>query len=122
MTARTGRAARTARRPLLTAAATGTLLCALWSVPSAHAATGAVEGTSMARGPAITVPGVAVPAEAGAGTGALTHAPYAPARDPRLADSGGVDVTPYLIGGTAFLGLGVAMVTVSVRRSRPEAY
>ncbi|MDW6062133.1 hypothetical protein SAZ11_34055 [Streptomyces sp. FXJ1.4098] len=39
-----------------------------------------------------------------------------------LADTGSVDVTPYLVGGTAFLGLGVAMVTASVRRTRPEAY
>ncbi|MEU5614285.1 hypothetical protein ACI2L4_30660 [Streptomyces sparsogenes] len=81
-----------ARRPLLTAAAAGSLLCALWFVPSANAT---VERDG--RAPA-----------------GQTSAQ--PASGENLADTGSVDVTPYLVGGTAFLGLGVAMVTASVRR------
>ncbi|WP_415925443.1 hypothetical protein [Streptomyces sp. ME19-01-6] len=84
-----------ARRPLLTAAAAGSLLCALWFVPSANAT---------------------VEQDGQAPTG-QTRAQ--PASGENLADTGSVDVTPYLVGGTAFLGLGVAMVTASVRRTRP---
>ncbi|MET7763762.1 hypothetical protein [Streptomyces sp. NPDC005336] len=89
-----------ARRPLLTAAAAGSLLCALWFVPSANA--------TVERPGASSQPGAAPRAEA--------------VPDENLADTGSVDVTPYLAGGTAFVGLGVAMVTASVRRTRPEAY
>ncbi|MEV5601050.1 hypothetical protein AB0L33_06370 [Streptomyces sp. NPDC052299] len=41
-----------ARRPLLTAAAAGALLCALWFVPSANATgdTGAAPGTAATTG------------------------------------------------------------------------
>ena len=81
-----------ARRPLLTATAAGTLLCALWFVPSANAT-----------------------AETEAGPRQQTGA-QASAQGPALADTGTVDTTPYLIGGTAFLGIGVGFVTYSVRR------
>ncbi|WHX20468.1 hypothetical protein QFW82_27235 [Streptomyces malaysiensis subsp. malaysiensis] len=97
-----------ARRPLLTAAAAGSLLCALWFVPSANATVedpGASSATSQTSGSST---------EAGPRTEAVP--------DGDLADTGSVDITPYLFGGTAFLGLGVAMVTASVRRTRPEAY
>ncbi|MFJ6597408.1 hypothetical protein ACIQPP_42700 [Streptomyces violaceusniger] len=94
-----------ARRPLLTAAAAGSLLCALWFVPSANAT---VEDPGSPSAPSQTSPG----------SGPRTEA----VPDGDLADTGSVDVTPYLFGGTAFLGLGVAMVTASVRRTRPEAY
>lgn len=93
-----------ARRPLLTAAAAGSLLCALWFVPSANA-TVETDGTpsSGSRGEAPSQPRTeAVP-------------------DENLADTGSVDVTPYLAGGTALVGLGVMMVTASARRTRPEA-
>ncbi|MER8161441.1 hypothetical protein [Streptomyces sp. NPDC094472] len=94
-----------ARRPLLTAAAAGSLLCALWFVPSANAT---VEDPGSSSATSQTSPG----------SGPRTEA----VPDGDLADTGSVDVTPYLFGGTAFLGLGVAMVTASVRRTRPEAY
>ncbi|WP_086709959.1 hypothetical protein [Streptomyces antimycoticus] len=94
-----------ARRPLLTAAAAGSLLCALWFVPSANAT---VEDPGSSSAPSQTQPGSEPRTEA--------------VPDGDLADTGSVDVTPYLFGGTAFLGLGVAMVTASVRRTRPEAY
>ncbi|MET9056096.1 hypothetical protein ACMZ5F_32795 [Streptomyces rhizosphaericola] len=84
------------RRTLLTATASGTLLAALWFVPSANA----------------TV-------EAGARPAAQDAAPAAEdtAAGPQLAETGpGVDTTPYLIGGTALLGIGAGFVAYSVRR------
>ncbi|MEU0985458.1 MULTISPECIES: hypothetical protein [unclassified Streptomyces] len=81
-----------ARRPLLTAATAGALLCALWFVPSANA-TADQDGTGNQR----TTAGV---------TG----------EELRLADTGSPDTTPYLIGGTAFLGIGVGFVTYAVRQ------
>ncbi|MFF5974064.1 hypothetical protein ACFY7C_21335 [Streptomyces sp. NPDC012769] len=84
-----------ARRPLLTATAAGTLLCALWFVPSANA-TGEQYAADRA---------------AAASTGAET-----PAEEARLAETGGIDTTPYLLGGTAFLGVGAGFVTLAMRR------
>jgi hypothetical protein len=83
-----------ARRPLFTATAAATLLCALWFVPSAKAT--------------VEHPEVQRERTASATTG--TEA------EPRLADTGSPDTTPYLIGGTAFLGVGVAFVTYATRR------
>ena len=82
-----------ARRPLLTATAAGTLLGALWFVPSANATQ---------DGPARTESSVA----AGA------------ARAPRLADTGSFDTTPYVVGGTTLLAVGAGFVVYSVRRER----
>ncbi|MER7521247.1 hypothetical protein [Streptomyces sp. NPDC126499] len=82
-----------ARRPLLTATAAGTLLCALWFVPSANA-TGEQHATD--RTPS---------------TGAGVRDDH-----PRLAETGGIDTTPYLLGGTAFLGVGAGFVTLAMRR------
>ncbi|WP_326672030.1 MULTISPECIES: hypothetical protein [unclassified Streptomyces] len=88
------------RRPLLTATAAATLLCALWFVPSANA-----------TGDAATASGAAVtdaPGRTGPGATAL-------------ADTGtGFDTTPYLIGGMAFLGMGAGFVTYSARRTGPQ--
>ncbi|MFH8471495.1 hypothetical protein [Streptomyces sp. NPDC018000] len=87
-----------ARRPLLTATAAGTLLAALWFVPSANATDESADAPA-ARSQQITTT-------------------VDTASGPRLADTGtGVDTTPYLIGGTAFLGIGAAFVTYSVRRA-----
>lgn len=81
-----------ARRPLLTATAAGTLLCALWFVPSANAT-----GEQSA--------------------GSLPHSSAtAEEQEPRLAETGGFDTTPYLLGGTAFLGVGAGFVTLAMRR------
>ncbi|MGW0602883.1 cell wall protein [Streptomyces sp. NPDC002640] len=43
-----------------------------------------------------------------------------PARtgDVELADTGAFDTTPYVLGGTAFLGIGAGFVAYSVRRER----
>ncbi|MFT2019855.1 hypothetical protein ACMA1D_29060 [Streptomyces sp. 796.1] len=90
----------TARRPLLTATAAGALLCALWFVPSAQATE---DGHGSPGAPSRVT---------------TSSAPASPAGEARLADSGGMDTTPYVVGGLGFLGLGAAMVTVSLRRSR----
>ncbi|MER8044925.1 hypothetical protein [Streptomyces sp. NPDC094032] len=81
-----------ARRPLLTATAAGTLLCALWFVPSANA--------TDERLPVDLAPSSVSDEE----------------QDPRLAETGGFDTTPYLLGGTAFLGVGAGFVTLAMRR------
>lgn len=86
------------RRTLLTATAAGTLLAALWFVPSANAT------AETAAGPATRSAQPAAAEDTGAGL--------------QLAETGpGVDTTPYLIGGTALLGMGAGFVTYSVRRS-----
>ncbi|MGC4949901.1 hypothetical protein ACLQ2N_27350 [Streptomyces sp. DT224] len=90
-----------ARRPLLTATAAGTLLCALWFVPSANATgdTGTAPGT---------VAGGAATTDDDAGTGVL-------------AETGtGRDTTPYVLGGVAFLGIGAGFVTYASRRTGPR--
>ncbi|MDF6019169.1 hypothetical protein [Streptomyces sp. JH34] len=100
-----------ARRTLLTTTAAGTLLCALWFVPSANA-TGGTETRSGS-----TVPSAASSTEVrqASATGEFT------AGD-RLADTGaGVDTTPYLIGGTVFLCVGAGFVAYSVRRGGMQA-
>ncbi|MFJ3500824.1 hypothetical protein [Streptomyces sp. NPDC090135] len=75
-----------ARRLLLTAAVAGTLLCALWFVPSANA---------------VDQGGVRV---------------GVPANDGRLAETGGRDTVPYVLGGTAFLAVGASFVVLAMRR------
>jgi hypothetical protein len=39
-----------------------------------------------------------------------------------LADTGSPNTTPYIVGGTLFLGIGAGFVAYSVRRGRLEAY
>ncbi|MCX5376307.1 hypothetical protein [Streptomyces sp. NBC_00091] len=107
-----------ARRPLLTALGATTLLAALWFVPSANAtAPGQPAGTTGA--PAAANTGTV----SGTGTGTGTIAGVAEERPATvtvlsLADTGSVDTTPYVLGGTLCLGLGAGFVTFSVRRSR----
>lgn len=92
-----------ARRPLLTALGATTLLAALWFVPSANAT--APEGPTHSSD-----------APAAANTRVSADAPE---EEPTLslADTGGIDTTPYLLGGTLCLSLGAGFVTFSVRRS-----
>ncbi|MBB5117323.1 LPXTG-domain-containing protein cell wall anchor domain protein [Streptomyces eurocidicus] len=97
----------TAHRPLLTAVAAGSLLCAVWFMPSAHA-TAERPGTGKgdtARSATLTAGDAGAPAT-----------PASP--QPLLAASGGVDTTPYVFGGVAFVAAGGALVTAAVRRSR----
>ncbi|MFF5702315.1 hypothetical protein ACFY7H_07410 [Streptomyces sp. NPDC012794] len=123
-----------ARRPLLTALGATTLLAALWFVPSANAtAPGLPEGTSGGAPAAAntgTVSGTRNDPGAGTGTGTIAGVPgvtgVSGVADRRpagvtvlsLADTGSVDTTPYVLGGTLCLGLGAGFVTYSVRRSR----
>ncbi|MEV0525400.1 hypothetical protein AB0I66_18405 [Streptomyces sp. NPDC050439] len=100
-----------ARRSLLTATAAGTLLGALWFVPSANA-------TATFRSAEAPDSSRVVHTEQRRAT-LNSENTAATASDDRLADTGaGVDTTPYLIGGTAFLGLGAGFVAFSVRRER----
>ncbi|MFG2622305.1 hypothetical protein ACGFXC_32265 [Streptomyces sp. NPDC048507] len=109
-----------APRPLLTALGATTLLAALWFVPSANAtAPGHPAGTSGAPAAANTgtVTGT------GTGTGSIAEAGEpegAAVVTLSLADTGGVDTTPYVVGGTLCLGLGAGFVAFSVRRSRAQ--
>lgn len=97
-----------ARRPLLTATAAGTLLCALWFVPSANASQDATARTGTSESTAATVTQQAKALSEA--TGDAT----------RLADTGSPDTTPYVVGGTLFLAVGAGFVVYSVRRERLE--
>ncbi|MEU6145855.1 LPXTG cell wall anchor domain-containing protein [Streptomyces sp. NPDC047081] len=95
-----------ARRPLLTATAAGTLLGALWFVPSANA----TQDTPARDQPSATATTQARPA---------TQESSAPSVDgTELADTGSIDTTPYVVGGTLFLTLGAGFIVYSVRRER----
>lgn len=108
-----------ARRPLLTASAAGAMLLALWFVPSANATV--EEG----RAPAAEQAGdrtqgqsPAEEADPAADSGPSAGETVTDAEELALADTGSVDTTPYLLGGTLFLGLGAALVSSAGRRSR----
>jgi hypothetical protein len=104
---------------MLTTAAAGSLLCALWFVPSANATVETHDSSAAApAGQAKTAQQYAVDSTGSAQTASTGSAESIKGED--LADTGSVDVVPYVIGGTVFLGLGVAMVTASMRRMRPE--
>ena len=101
-----------ARRSLLTATAAGTLLGALWFVPSANA----TQDT-----PARTQPSATATTQARV-TSAQTSETSADSgsaqESTELADTGSIDTTPYVVGGTLFLTLGAGFVVYSVRRER----
>ncbi|MFB6620427.1 hypothetical protein ACIGFK_41655 [Streptomyces sp. NPDC085524] len=101
-----------ARRPLLTALGATTLLGALWFVPSAGAtAPGPATGRPAAPAAANTLPSAPAAARRDSATAPQTESVS-------LADTGSVDTSPYLLGGTLLLGIGAGCVTFSVRRSR----
>ncbi|MEU6356999.1 hypothetical protein ABZ896_48175 [Streptomyces sp. NPDC047072] len=100
-----------ARRPLLTATAAGTLLCALWFVPSAGASQDS---------PARTDPSATPSPQVTAQARAATTTTRSTGDDTRLADTGSFDTTPYVIGGSLSLALGAGFVVYSVRRERLE--
>jgi LPXTG-motif cell wall-anchored protein len=118
---------------LLTATAAGTLLGALWFVPSANATQDdpAQQSASMTRtaagsanssawsdssGPSLTSTSTDVTRTSAEATG------DGDGDGTRLADTGGVDTTPYVVGGTLLLGLGAGFVAYSVRRERATAF
>ncbi len=94
---------------MLTATAAGTLLGALWFVPSANATV-----TDQARAETSATPTSQVTQQARVTSTAVTLS----SDDTRLADTGSPNTTPYIVGGTAFLGLGAGFVAYSVRRER----
>lgn len=112
-----------ARRTLLTAAVAAALLGGLWFVPSAHAAPGRTVPTADARTSATlsaasdaSSTSSSTPTTAD-GSGTTVSAPSSGgSRD--LADTGSVNTTPYLVGGTVFLGLGAGFLVYSARRGR----
>lgn len=127
----------TARRTLLTATAAGTLLGALWFVPSASAsgdtparavadAVPTAHATERGRAAGTTADRAAAGAGAtGSGTGDTTTADgtdgaggAAGTGGTELADTGSVDTTPYVVGGSLFLAAGAGFVVYSVRRER----
>jgi hypothetical protein len=94
---------------MLTATAAGTLLGALWFVPSANATV-----TDQARAETSATPTSQVTQQARVTSTAVTLS----SDDTRLADTGSPNTTPYIVGGTVFLGLGAGFVAYSVRRER----
>ncbi|MFF4601849.1 LAETG motif-containing sortase-dependent surface protein [Streptomyces sp. NPDC001339] len=130
----------TARRPLLTAATAGSVLFALWFVPSANAIVG-IDGAKDSDGSGLRKDGSGLRTDSAPGTPKLDGGPGPTGRTggggagsgsspgsgstaPRrfLADTGGPDTTPYLVGGAACLVLGAGLVGYSVRRTRGETH
>ncbi|WP_333740056.1 LPXTG cell wall anchor domain-containing protein [Streptomyces sp. IBSBF 2806] len=126
-----------ARRPLLTATAAGTLLGALWFVPSANASQDApvrtettTQVTTQARAASTTTADAADATRVTRATAddASTLTAVRTAADTttdtttgdgtRLADTGSFDTTPYVVGGTTLLALGAGFVFYSIRRER----
>ncbi|BFO14850.1 hypothetical protein SHKM778_12380 [Streptomyces sp. KM77-8] len=102
-----------ALRPLLTATAAGTLLCALWFVPSANA-TSVSDGTRADSSPQVTEQTRVMSSTTSASLKTDVG------EDVYLADTGSFDSTPYIAGGTTCLLLGAGFVVYSVRRERLE--
>lgn len=117
-----------ARRPLLTATAAGTLLCALWFVPSANASQDGPSTGITAAGTADSGLADSGPADSGNPDSGITEQVTTvsglagqTASDPtQLADTGSFDTTPYVVSGTLFLAVGAGFVVYSVRRERLE--
>ncbi|MFD7134262.1 LAETG motif-containing sortase-dependent surface protein [Streptomyces sp. NPDC059894] len=126
-----------ARRPLLTAAAAGTLLGALWFVPNANATQDAPARTNAASQTTRAQSGGQAQSAGQAQSGGqaqsagqaqstqVTTQARAASTDlsesgdgTRLADTGSFDTTPYVAGGTTLLALGAGFVVYSVRRER----
>ncbi|MGW1727753.1 LAETG motif-containing sortase-dependent surface protein [Streptomyces sp. NPDC002306] len=98
-----------ARRSLLTATAAGTVLGALWFVPSANASQ---------DDPARTQPPVTASAGATTQARAASTTTSDPGVETQLADTGSFDTTPYVVGGSLFLSVGAGFVVYSIRRER----
>ncbi|MGV9988205.1 hypothetical protein [Streptomyces olivaceus] len=108
-----------ARRPLLTAAAAGGLLCALWFVPSANATpdTPVLESAAATPSSQVTAQARAASTDTAAHRTTLSGT-SGDAGSTRLADTGSFDSTPYVVGGALCLSLGAGFVGYSVRRER----
>ncbi|WP_432028863.1 hypothetical protein [Streptomyces sp. 1222.5] len=109
-----------ARRPLLTATAAGTLLCALWFVPSANASqdSSARGATTQSVTDYAAIPVTQQARAVSAASTASGQETQETADGTELADTGSPDTTPYVVGGTLFLSVGAGFVVYSVRRER----
>ncbi|WP_280887496.1 hypothetical protein [Streptomyces sp. LBL] len=96
---------------MLTATAAGTLLGALWFVPSANATDDR---------PARTEPSATPTSQVTTQARATTQTSSTTGDATQLADTGSLDTTPYVVGGTMSLALGAGFVVYSVRRERLE--
>jgi hypothetical protein len=97
----------------VTAAAAGAVLCALWFVPSANATVESDTTASQTQmQPGESAQGLAQQSITSSESGSESLS---------LADTGSVDTTPYLLGGTTLLGCGAALVAVAGHRSRSTA-
>ncbi|MEV3873797.1 hypothetical protein [Streptomyces sp. NPDC049906] len=108
-----------ARRSLLTATAAGTLLGALWFIPSANAT------STDSLGAPRTIAHAAIRAEGSEPASAVVttvseQSVRTSDSGARLADTGSFDTTPYVYGGAAFLCVGAGFVAYSMRRGRTE--
>lgn len=118
-----------ARRPLLTATAAGSVLFALWFVPSANATVEGHQTAAHRQGQTQSVSQAQDRSTEGFGTrtgqpealAEMQNGSREGAQNLSLADTGSMDTTPYLVGGTVFLGIGAAMVSYSMRRSGSAA-
>lgn len=97
---------RAHRRPLVTAAVAGGLLCGLWFVPSANA-----------TGESAAVRSEVSRVQAQGGTQTFGGEPV---DGVELADTGSFDSTPYVVGGLGFLGAGAALLAHARIRSGRE--
>ncbi len=98
------------------------MLLALWFVPSANATVDQSTAPSVGQADIGTQSqSSAGEADPAAGSGSAAGETVTDAEELALADTGSVDTTPYLLGGTLFLGLGAALVSSAGRRSRTVA-
>ncbi|MFB7494285.1 LAETG motif-containing sortase-dependent surface protein [Streptomyces sp. NPDC056161] len=111
-----------ARRSLLTATAAGTLLGALWFVPSATATPDtparADFATTQVTQQARAVSAADTRTADGTGDGAAAGTGEQTGDGVRLADTGSFDTTPYVAAGAALLVVGAGFVGYSIRRER----
>jgi hypothetical protein len=122
---------------LLTATAAGTLLGALWFVPSANATSDEAARQQDSASQVSQTGQVSQAGQAGQAAHVSQESPGSRAAqaahttqaetasltttsegEARLADTGSFDSTPYVVGGTLSLTLGAGFVVYSVRRER----
>lgn len=98
------------RRPLITAAASGTVLLALWFVPSARAAPDHTAPAALPSTDSVSAPAAAPVTGAEESVG-----PVPPATGAQLAGTDGPGFMPYVAGGLGLLGLSGALMLRSPR-------
>lgn len=108
----------TSTRPLVAAAA-ASVLAALYFMPTASASPGHTPASSRVAAHAPATRQVAAQVPAAKTSGAVNGA--ATGETLNLADTGSVDTTPYLLGGSLSLVVGAALVLNATRRTRYEA-